>query len=667
MIRRILSLIVLLILPAVLAAADWPAWRGPDGQGHCTETNLPLKWSETENVKWKVPLAESGNSTPVIWGEKVFLTQATKGGTVRSLLCLSRADGKMLWQKDVTYPAFKEQAWKPDCYCSASPTTDGERVVVSFGSAGLYCFDFTGKELWKRTDLGKWQHRYGNAASPVLYGDLVIQWCGPNEGKGRNFLLAVNKKTGETVWEHDEKFGSWSTPLIAKVEGKDQLLVGQSLDVKGAEDPETGFLKGFDPKSGKELWFCHGVNSFVYTSPLCANGVAVQMAGFGGSAIAVKLGGAGDITKDRLWQHPRNTQRVGSGVIVGDHVYIVEENGVPRSYELKTGAEVWKVKDRPGGGTTWGSMVHADGRLYVLMRNAKTLVFAASPKYELLEVNSLGAEESTNSSLAISNGDIFIRTFKHLWCIGGGAPRKEVPPVPKPPEKKEAKPADPIAKQPPLKVFVLAGTSNMSGINAKIDKLPDDLRKPLKDVLVWKKGEWVPLEAGTNLVGNEATFGQAMTKHYGEPIGIIWVQVITASGNSPGAFIKSIGKQSEESGRPIVIAGILLDVSYGDASKEEHAKAYHENLPRWIELTRRDTGNPDLPIVMNRAIPPVPNAPYLEQVRKVQDSIKLPAFRVFDCDDVPRGDKVHFTTEGRLEMGRRFASGMIELLKADKK
>ena len=141
------------------------------------------------------------------------------------------------------------------------------------------------------------------------------------------------------------------------------------------------------------------------------------MSGYGGSALAVKLGGTGDITKDRLWLHPSNTQRVGSGMIVGDHVYMVDENGAPHCYELKTGEDVWKAK-RPTGGTTWGSMVHADGRLYVLMRNGETLVFAAKPKYELLAVNSLGAGEQTNSSLAISNGDIFIRTFKHLWCIG---------------------------------------------------------------------------------------------------------------------------------------------------------------------------------------------------------------------------------------------------------
>ena len=415
MCRRIPALVALLVCSSTLLAADWPAWRGPTGQGYCTEKNLPLKWSKTDNVKWKVPLADPGNSTPVIWGDKIFLTQANKGGHVRGVMCLAKADGKLLWKHDVEYPA-DERNWNPTWYCNASPATDGERVYVVYGSAGLYCYDFAGKVLWKRDDLGKWEHSFGNGASPVLYGDLVIQWTGPNDpgNKGRNDLMAFNKKTGETVWEHKEKYGSWSTPLVVKVEGKDQLLLASFHDAKSAPDDKTGFLKGFDPKTGQELWRCQGINSFVYTSPLYADGIAVQMAGFGGSAIAVKLGGTGDITKDRLWQQPKSIQRVGSGIIVDKHVYLLEENGTPHCWELESGKEVWQVDKRPGG-SSWSSMVHADGRLYVMTQNGDTHVFAANPKYELLATNRLG--EGTYSSVAVSNGELFIRTFKHLWCI----------------------------------------------------------------------------------------------------------------------------------------------------------------------------------------------------------------------------------------------------------
>jgi len=222
-------------------------------------------------------------------------------------------------------------------------------------------------------------------------------------------------------------------------------------------------------------------------------------------------------------------------------------------------------------------------------------------------------------------------------------------------------------KERPLKVFVLAGTSNMLGAPAKVENLPEDLRQPLKDVLVLKNGEWLPLEAGKNLVGNEATFGRAMSKHLGEPIGITWISVGSLSGKTPGPNLNNIVKQARDKGRPIVIAGMLLDASYFAGSKEEEAKTYGENLARWIEATRKELDNAQLPIVMNRAIPPVKGTPYLDLVRKAQDAAKLPRFRVFDCDDVARGgDKVHFNTEGRLEMGKRFAAATIELLKADK-
>jgi outer membrane protein assembly factor BamB len=407
---------LMFVISAPISAGDWPAWRGPTGQGYCEEKNLPLKWSATENVKWKIKLAHQGNSTPIVWRDSIFLTQANKGGSVRSLLCFARAAGALRWQQDVNY-SEKEKNWNESWYANASPVTDGERVVVSFGSAGMYCYDFAGKELWKRTDLGKWEDEFGNGSSPVIHGDLAILWCGPNRKGGRNFLLAVNKRTGETVWEHDESFGSWSTPLIVNVASRDQLILGQSRDMKSAPETQYGYLKGFDPKDGKELWKCQGLSSFVYTSALYSDGVAVGMAGFNGSAMAVKLGGNGDITRDRLWLHKVNTQRVGSGVIVGGHVYMVNENATPHCYDLKTGEDLWKGKPRLQGGLTWGSMVRADGRIYLLMRSGETVVLAANLKYEVLAVNPLAPGEQTNSSPAISDSQIFLRTFKHLWCI----------------------------------------------------------------------------------------------------------------------------------------------------------------------------------------------------------------------------------------------------------
>jgi outer membrane protein assembly factor BamB len=412
---------ILALLALCARADDWPGWRGPTGQGHSAEKNLPLKWGPTENVRWKVPLPDAGSSTPAVWGDRVFVTQASEktvwpprgnnGGPAaarkRSLLCFARADGKLLWQKDVIHEA-EESTHPTNPFCSASPAVDGERVVVSHGSAGLHAYDFSGKELWK-VDAGRMEHIWGNASSPVLHGDLAILWCGPGENSR---LLAVDKKTGQKAWEHPEpggdprkNIGSWSTPILAQIDGQDQLI----LSVPNR-------LKGFDPKTGKELWSCAGLTSLVYTSPLYAEGVAVAMSGFHGHALAVKLGGSGDVTKDRLWHHAQNNpQRIGSGIIVGEHVYIVEDSGVPHCFELRTGQEVWKVEQRPGGGGAWGSMVHADGRLYVTSRGGTTQVFKASPTFELLASNRLG--EHTDASIAVSNGELFIRTYKHLWCI----------------------------------------------------------------------------------------------------------------------------------------------------------------------------------------------------------------------------------------------------------
>lgn len=405
------ALLAALTLTTAVAAENWPCWRGPDGQGRSAEKNLPLKWSATENLKWKVPLPAAGNSTPVIWGEKVFLTQATKGGKVRSLLCLARADGKLLWQKDVAY-AEQETTHNTNPFCSASPVTDGERVVVSHGSAGMYCYDFSGQELWK-ADHGKLEHIWGHASSPILYNDLAILWCGPGE---RQFLLAVNKKTGERIWEHQEPggnsgkvgsqdwLGTWSTPLIIKVAGQDQLVFSVPYE-----------LKGFDPKSGKELWSAKGLDKLVYTSPLYADGVIVSLGGASGQ-LSLKAGGSGDVTKESFRLTKGSHWRVGSGVIVGEHVYHMEGNGVPRCWELKSGKDIWQVAERPGAGDCWASMVYGDGRLYVTNQKGETLVFAANPKYELLEINRL--DEHTNASLAIAQGNLFIRTDKHLWCIG---------------------------------------------------------------------------------------------------------------------------------------------------------------------------------------------------------------------------------------------------------
>jgi outer membrane protein assembly factor BamB len=395
-------------------AENWPGWRGPRGDGTSAEKGLPTTWSDKENVRWKVKLPGPGNSSPIVWGQRIFLAQSLdKKGARRAVLCLDRADGKLLWEKAVPFRGV-EPTHGTNPYCAATPVTDGERVIASLGSAGVVCYDFEGKQLWHR-DLGPFLHIWGNAASPVLYGDLVILNCGPGE---RTFLPALDKKTGKDVWKVEEPggksglkgssewVGSWSTPRVVPVRGRDQLIMSW-----------PNAVKAYDPKTGELIWSCRGLTRLVYTTPLVTPEVVVAMSGFHGPALAVRTGGKGDVTEThRLWHDAKKSpQRIGSGVIVGEHLYMVNAGpGTVQCIELKTGKDLWEGKRL--GTAFWGSLVHADGKLYATDQTGDTYVFAAKPRFELLGRNRL--HEHTNASLAISDGEVFVRTYQHLWCIG---------------------------------------------------------------------------------------------------------------------------------------------------------------------------------------------------------------------------------------------------------
>ena len=395
-------------------AEDWPAWRGAGGDGVSAEAKFPTKWSATENIRWKVALPGPGNSTPIVAGGRVFVSCAAEQGHQRSLLCLDRANGKQLWTKTVTF-APDEPTHSTNPFCSASPVTDGERVIVSHGSAGLFCYNFAGEELWHR-DLGEFKHVWGNAASPVLFEKLVILSCGP----GLNaFVIALDKKTGQDVWRQDipemksakldEFHGSWSTPVLYRDINRPTLLL--SLPTR---------LFAVDPRSGATIWSCGGLSKLVYTSPLVVDDIIVTMCGYHGPALAVRAGGEGDVTESRrLWLTEKpNPQRIGSGVVVGKHVYILNENGVAWCIDPATGETKWE--QRAGQGKSWSSMNYAAGRLYVINMDGTTVVLDPDPtQCKIIAENPLG--EQTCASLAFSNGEIFARTYKHVYCIGEGA------------------------------------------------------------------------------------------------------------------------------------------------------------------------------------------------------------------------------------------------------
>jgi outer membrane protein assembly factor BamB len=418
------------LLSSTALADNWPAWRGAEGSGICRETNLPLRWSANENVRWRVALPDRGNSTPIVWKDRIFITQSI--GNRRTLMCFDRQAGSLLWKNGTTCTG-PEEAPPDNPPCTPSPVTDGRRVIAWFGSAGVYCYDLRGRELWHR-DLGRQSHMWGYAATPILDGKLCFVNFGPGD---RSFLIALDKRAGKTVWQYDvprygtgmkwaelggkdrageptvsETAGSWATPLIVATKEQHELVV-----------PFPGRLMAFEPRSGGVLWTCDGPNIGVYSGAFFGEGVvALNASGTTNTLLAVRPGGLGDVTKTRrLWiQRPgHNKTCLGAGVIQNGHIYQVNMTGFAECRDLKTGNIVWEERLTGTGArnASWSAPVLAQDPLYLPNKNGDVFVLRASPTFECLATNSIGSEPM-NASLAVSNGEIFIRTDEHLWCIG---------------------------------------------------------------------------------------------------------------------------------------------------------------------------------------------------------------------------------------------------------
>lgn len=385
-------------------AENWPAWRGPAGDGVCDEPNLPVQFGPSENVTWKTPLPEPGNSTPVVWDQRVFVTCPIDGGKIRSLMCFDRETGKELWRHEVAYPDA-ETTHQDNPFCSGSPTTDGELVYASFDSAGVVACDFEGNVVWQR-DLGKLAHIFGPAATPVLYKHLLIIHRGPGEP---THIVALDKRTGETVWDTPEVgknhqlYGSWSTPVIYRAGDHDEFALSM-----------PGELKGYDPLTGKQLWQCEGMGPSNYPDTAVGQGVLIGVSGFSKSMMAVRMGGRGDITAThRLWHVAETPQRIGSGVVRDGYLYVSNAPGFAECIEVKTGETVWKERLE---GNLWGSVLLAGDRLYVSNTDGKIFILAASPQVERIANIDMG--EAMKAALAPSDGQLFIRTHQSLFCVG---------------------------------------------------------------------------------------------------------------------------------------------------------------------------------------------------------------------------------------------------------
>jgi outer membrane protein assembly factor BamB len=420
---------VLFLAVGSASAANWPSWRGPVGNQVSSETGFPLEWAwsahgPSKNIVWRTELPEEGNSSPVVWGNRVFVTQAKGNGAQRLLMCFDRKDGHLLWQEGVAF-AGEDPRHETNPHCAASPVTDGKIVVASFASAGIAAYDLNGKRRWL-ADLGPQRHNWGQGSSPVIHGNVVLVYHGPGKDSA---LYALDQDTGAVKWKtpmpeeqpkerfdgfagkSDGMLGSFSTPLIIpKSSGRteDEVVL-----------PASNRLQAFAASDGRRLWWSEDMNPLVYTSASFGEGKVVAMGGYFGSTIVVEPGGSGDVTGKRLFHERRaKKHRIGSPIVLNGHAYLSATDGFAQCVRLDTGAMVWEERLPSNGadGATWGSMTLSGDRLYVVNHSGDTIVLRASPVFEKLAVNPVG--ELSNSTLALTDGEIFLRTHKALYCIG---------------------------------------------------------------------------------------------------------------------------------------------------------------------------------------------------------------------------------------------------------
>jgi outer membrane protein assembly factor BamB len=398
-----------------LLAENWPQWRGPRLDGTSQEKNLPLKWTAQENVAWKLALPDRSGSTPIVWGDRVFLNVAE--GDDLQLWAVDRKDGSVRWKK----PLGKGNVMmRKHNMSSPSPVTDGQRVWVLTGTGVLKSFDFEGEEKWARDlqkDYGPFGLNWGYASSPLLHEDaLFVQVLHGMKTDAPSYLLRIDKKTGQTAWRVErptdavsESPDSYTTPALVR-RGKDVEIVVTGGDC----------VTGHDPATGKELWRAGGMNPEknpyyrVVASPVVLGEVVVAPSRVR-PLLAVRTGGKGDVTQTHRVFSYDNGPDVPTPVSDGTHLYIVNDKGIVYVLDARTGKEVYG-QQRLKPGTYSASPVLAEGRIYATSEDGHTSVFKAGPTFELLAENTL--DDYTLSSPAISEGQIFIRTAKALHAIG---------------------------------------------------------------------------------------------------------------------------------------------------------------------------------------------------------------------------------------------------------
>jgi outer membrane protein assembly factor BamB len=416
------SPLLLALLASSLCAADWPQFRGPTADGVTTDANLPLTWSESENLVWRTELPGPGSSSPIVSGDKVFLTCYSGYGLdlkdpgdmsklTRHAICLSKRDGKILWNQEIKTELpnkpFTGTYITTHGYASSSAVTDGKGVFFFMANAGVHAFTMDGKKVWD-VSVGEKAHDWGVGSSPILYGDLLIV----NAALESNQLLALDRKTGKTVWSATGFPASWNTPTLVKVEGHDELIVNSN-----------GKLRAFDPKNGAELWFCKSIAAAELCPSIVAHDGVVFVIGHpGGQSQAVRAGGKGDVSATHIVWQAQKGSNVGSPVYRDGHLYFINDSrGIATCLDAKTGAVVYEqpLASRQKRDRWYSTPLLAGDRMYCVGRETGTYVLAAKPRFELLATNVIAGDDSvSNASPAVSDGQIFLRSNKYAYCVG---------------------------------------------------------------------------------------------------------------------------------------------------------------------------------------------------------------------------------------------------------
>ena len=386
------------------AESNWPRWRGAGANGQAREKGLPHQWSD-DTITWKTALPGRGNSSPTIWGERMFLTSAIDRGRQRVVMCLDRNNGRILWQ-DVAWNGNPEPAHERNGWASSTCATDGQYVYAFFGrGGGLHCYRLDGKHVWSR-NLGAFVGPWGTAASPLIFGRLVIQNCDADENA---CIVALDKDTGDEVWKTNRpNHRGWSSPILVRGEKRDEIVV----------NGHTGVF-AYAPESGRQLWFCACQKGRGSPTVTPADGFLFVVNGIrGGGVYCIRPGGDGDVTESRrMWFTPRGGRDLSSPIIVGDTVLVMSLRGaILTGYDKHSGVELWRIRT---GGEVSASPISYDGLAFFISVSGKTVV--VDPQFaKVIATNSITApiDEYFRSSLTPSEGQLFIRSDRNLYCVG---------------------------------------------------------------------------------------------------------------------------------------------------------------------------------------------------------------------------------------------------------